>query len=92
MDAGALGETLELVYPMGANSFDGGLLLAGPLECSGGGEATVSGALHGLGELEADEVAEVLAVLEAEVVRGTGEFGEGEVDGEWGCGWWREDT
>ena len=33
------------------------------------GEAAVGGALHGFGELEADEVAEALAVLEAEVSR-----------------------
>ena len=46
-----------------------------------GGEAAVGGGLHGFGELEADEVAEALAVLEAEVVRGAGEFGEGKVDG-----------
>jgi len=38
--------------------------------------------LHGFGELEADEVAKALAVLEAEVVGGAGEFGEGEVDGD----------
>ena len=68
-DAGALGEALELVDPVGGDGFNGGLVLAGPVKCSGGGKAAVGGALHGFGELEADEVAEALAVLEAEVSR-----------------------
>jgi len=55
VDSGAVGEALELVDPVRGDGFDGGLLLAGPLERSGGGEAAIGGALHGFGELEADE-------------------------------------
>ena len=69
---------------MGGDGLDAGLLLEGPLKGLGGGETAVGGGLHGFGELEADEIAEALAVLEAEVVRGAGEFGEGEVDGSQG--------
>ena len=87
-----MGEAVELVDPMRGDGFDAGLLLAGPLKGGRGGEAAVGGALHGFGELEANKVAEALAVLEAEVVGGAGEFGEGEVDGDWGCLGFQEDT
>ena len=80
-NAGAVGEALEFVDPVGGDGLNQGLLFERPLKGFGGGEAAVSGALHGFGELEADEVAEALAVLEAEVVGGAGELGEGEVDG-----------
>ena len=50
-----------------------------PGQGSQGREAADGGALHGFGDLEVHEVAEALAVLEAEW--GTGEFGEGDVDG-----------
>ena len=89
-DAGALGKALKLVDPVGGDGLDSGALLAGPVEGLFSRKAAVGGALHGFGELEADEVAEALAVLEAELVGGAGEFGEGEVDGwrAWGvlCG------
>ena len=84
-DTGALGEAVEFVDPMGGDGLDSGLLLEGPFKGLDGGEAAVGGALHGFGELETNEVAEALAVLEAEVVRGAGEFGEGEVDGWESC-------
>ena len=76
-----MGEALKLVDPVGTNGLDGGFLPAGPFKGGRGSEAAVGGALHGFGELEANKVAEALAVLEAEVVGGAGEFGEGEVDG-----------
>ena len=56
------------------------MVQADPFKDGRAGDATVGGALHGFGDLEADEVAEALAVLEAEVVRSSGEFGEGEGD------------
>ena len=68
-DAGALGEALDFVDPVGGDGLDAGALLAGPLKGGLCGEAAVGGALHGFGELEADEVAEALAVLETEVSR-----------------------
>ena len=54
---------------MGGDGLDAGALLAGPFQGGLCGEAAVGGALHGFGELEADEVAKALAVLEAEVSR-----------------------
>ena len=68
-DAGALGEAFQLVDPVGGDGLDAGALPAGPFQGGLCGEAAVGGALHGFGELEADEVAEALAVLEAEVSR-----------------------
>ena len=68
-DAGALGEALELVDPVGGDGLDAGALLPGPIKGGLCGEAAVGGALHGFGELETDEVAKALAVLETEVSR-----------------------
>ena len=68
-DAGALGEAFQLVDPVGGDGLDAGALPAGPFQGGLCGEAAVGGALHGFGELEADEVAKALAVLEAEVSR-----------------------
>ena len=91
-DAGTQGEASEFVDPMGGNGLDAGLLLEGPLQGLDGGEAAVGGGLHGFGELKSNEVAEAPAMLEAEVVRGAGEFGEGEVDGKGSGGFlWLEE-
>lgn len=79
--AGAVGEALKLIHPVGGDRLDGGLLLEGPLKGLRGGETAVGGGLHGLGELQTNEVAEALAVLKAKVVRGSREFREGKVDG-----------
>ena len=92
-NAGALGEPLKFVHPVGGDGLDAGALLARPFKGGRGGQSTISSALHGFGELKADEVAEALAVLEAELAGGTGEFGEGEVDGRRACGvLWGKDT
>ena len=59
----------ELVDPVGGDGLDAGALPAGPLQGLFSRKAAVGGALHGFGELEADEVTKALAVLEAEVSR-----------------------
>ena len=80
-----MGEALKLVDPVGTNGLDGGLLPAGPFKGGRGGEAAVGGALHGFGELESNEVAEALAVLEAEVVGVPVNSAKGKWMGIWGC-------
>ena len=64
-NAGAADEALEFVAPVGGDGFNAGWLLTSPFKGSRGGEAAAAGTLHGFGELESDDVAKALVVLEA---------------------------
>lgn len=92
-NAGAAGEAANLVDPVRGDGFNAGLPFQGPFKGLGGGETAVGGGLHGLGELQTNEVAEALPVLKAKVVRGSREFREGKVDGYISQGFqFRQDT